>query len=153
MSFLETKIPPPVVTLLLALVMKVAAGLTPAAQTPGVARTGAALALAVVGLAIELAGAVSLMRAKTTVDPTHPGRVCRFVSSGVYRFSRNPIYLGDLLLLLAWATYLWSPLALALTPLFVLYIDRFQIGPEERVLGDVFDARYTEYTTRVRRWL
>ena len=153
MSFLETKIPPPVVTLLLALVMKTAALLTPALYAPGVARARAALTLAVVGLAVELAGGASLIRAKTTVDPTHPGRVCRFVSTGVYRFTRNPIYLGDLVLLLAWAMYLWSPTALVLTPLFVVYIDRFQIKPEERVLGDLFGSRYTEYKTRVRRWI
>jgi len=153
MSFLETKIPPPVVALLLALVMTWAPLLTPALHASGVARTGAALALAAVGLAVEFAGGASLIRANTTVDPTHPGRVCRFVSTGLYRLTRNPIYLGDLLLLLGWATYLWSPVALALTPLFVVYIDRFQIEPEERVLGDLFGSRYKEYKARVRRWI
>ena len=153
MSFLETKIPPPIVMLLMVVLMTFATAFMPTPLAPGGARTGAALLIALAGLAVELAGAVSLVSAKTTVDPIHPGRVCRFVSAGAYRFTRNPIYLGDLLLLLAWATYLWSPVALALTPLFVLYVDRFQIGPEERILGRLFGPRYDEYKTRVRRWI
>jgi protein-S-isoprenylcysteine O-methyltransferase Ste14 len=153
MGFLEAKIPPPLVVLLLAGVMKAATALVPVLQPPGAARTGAAVLLAAVGLAVELAGGASLIRSKTTVDPTHPHGVCRFVSTGVYRLTRNPIYLGDLLLLLAWATYLWSPVAVALTPLFVIYIDRFQIKAEERALEEIFGAKYVEYKNRVRRWV
>ncbi len=153
MSFLETRVPPPIVTLVLAAVMYGAVRLVPVPHAPGMVRTGAALMLAAAGLVVELAGAASLIRARTTVDPIHPGRACRFVSTGVYRVTRNPIYLGDLLVLLAWAVYLWNPVALALTPLFVLYIDRFQIEPEEHVLGDLFGTPYTDYKTRVRRWI
>ena len=75
------------------------------------------------------------------------------VTSGIYRFSRNPMYLGFFLALAGWATYLSHLLAFALLPLFVLYINRFQILPEERALSDKFPQEYTAYKGSVRRWL
>jgi protein-S-isoprenylcysteine O-methyltransferase Ste14 len=153
MDALESKVPPPVVTLLLAGAMKVVASIAPTLQLPSVTGTAAAAVLFAAGLLVEAAGAVSLLRAGTTFDPTHPQSASVLVVSGMYRLTRNPIYLGDLLLLLGWAVFLESPLALAMTPLFVLYIDRLQIRPEERALSELFGERYDEYRARVRRWL
>jgi protein-S-isoprenylcysteine O-methyltransferase Ste14 len=153
MDALESKVPPPVVTLLLAGAMKVVASIAPTLQLPSVTGTAAAAVLFAAGLLVEAAGAVSLLRAGTTFDPTHPRSASVLVVSGMYRLTRNPIYLGDLLLLLGWAVFLESPLALAMTPLFVLYIDRLQIRPEERALSELFGERYDEYRARVRRWL
>jgi protein-S-isoprenylcysteine O-methyltransferase Ste14 len=153
MDALESKVPPPVVMLLLAGAMKVVASIAPTLQLPSVTGTAAAAVLFAAGLLVEAAGAVSLLRAGTTFDPTHPQSASVLVVSGMYRLTRNPIYLGDLLLLLGWAVFLESPLALAMTPLFVLYIDRLQIRPEERALSELFGERYDEYRARVRRWL
>jgi protein-S-isoprenylcysteine O-methyltransferase Ste14 len=153
MDALESKVPAPVVTLLLAGAMKVVASIAPTLQLPSVTGTAAAAVLFAAGLLVEAAGAVSLLRAGTTFDPTHPQSASVLVVSGMYRLTRNPIYLGDLLLLLGWAVFLESPLALAMTPLFVLYIDRLQIRPEERALSELFGERYDEYRARVRRWL
>ena len=75
------------------------------------------------------------------------------VSGGVYQFTRNPMYLGLLVTLLAWAAFLAKPLALLFLPVFVLYINSFQITPEERVLTSLFGAEYESYKARVRRWL
>jgi protein-S-isoprenylcysteine O-methyltransferase Ste14 len=75
------------------------------------------------------------------------------VSSGVYRFTRNPMYLGLLLTLLAWAVFLSNPVALLFVPVFVLYMNRYQIHPEERVLSSLFGTEYSAYKERVRRWL
>jgi protein-S-isoprenylcysteine O-methyltransferase Ste14 len=75
------------------------------------------------------------------------------VTTGVYRFTRNPMYLGLLLTLLAWAAFLFNPVALLFVPIFVLYINRFQIKPEEQVLSSLFGAEYMAYKGRVRRWL
>jgi protein-S-isoprenylcysteine O-methyltransferase Ste14 len=75
------------------------------------------------------------------------------VSNSVYRFTRNPMYLGLLLTLLAWAAFLSNPLAVLWVPVFVLYINRFQITPDERVLSSLFGAEYAAYRNRVRRWL
>jgi protein-S-isoprenylcysteine O-methyltransferase Ste14 len=75
------------------------------------------------------------------------------VTGGVYRLTRNPMYLGLLLDLLAWAVFLWAPLALAVLPIFVLYIHRFQIVSEERALSSLFGSEYADYKQLVRRWL
>ena len=75
------------------------------------------------------------------------------VSAGPYRFTRNPMYLGLLLTLLAWAVFLFNPVVLLFVPIFVLYINRFQIKPEEQVLSSLFGAEYMAYKGQVRRWL
>ena len=75
------------------------------------------------------------------------------VRSGIYRVSRNPMYLGFLLALLALAIFLANPLSLVLVPLFVVYMNRFQIGPEERALVALFGQEFASYSLKVRRWL
>ena len=112
-----------------------------------------ALCLAVTGIAVALAGVLAFRRAKTTVDPRVPQQSSSLVIRGIYRYSRNPMYLGFLLLLIAWGCYLQSGVALLLLPLFVLYMNWFQITPEERHLLHKFGADYQAYLTQVRRWL
>jgi protein-S-isoprenylcysteine O-methyltransferase Ste14 len=112
-----------------------------------------ALLLAIAGLAFAIAGVVAFRRAGTTVDPTRPGAASAMVTSGVYRISRNPMYLGFLLLLTAWAVRLSHPVAFAFLPAFALYMNRFQIRPEERALAERFGADAAGYFRSVRRWL
>lgn len=100
-----------------------------------------------------LAGVISFRRARTTVNPLKPETATALVTSGVYRYTRNPMYLGMLAILVAWAAFLASPAAL-LGPLgFWTYIQRFQIRPEEKMLTSLFGRAFTDYTSRVRRWL
>jgi protein-S-isoprenylcysteine O-methyltransferase Ste14 len=150
---LESRIPPPVVALVVAFAMRMLSGAIPLLAVPDVVALCVAAALGIAGVSIEASAVVAMVRARTTVDPIHPRRASTLVVDGVFRFTRNPIYLGDLLLLLAWAAYLMSPGAASLCLIFVLYIDRFQIRPEERALSELFGARYDEYRSRVRRWL
>lgn len=96
---------------------------------------------------------VGFVGAKTTVDPLHPELASQLVERGMYRFSRNPMYLAMALLLLAWAVCCRSLLAWLGPLCFVLYITRFQIIPEERALEKRFGASYRDYCSRVRRWL
>ncbi|MBL8221602.1 MAG: isoprenylcysteine carboxylmethyltransferase family protein [Bryobacterales bacterium] len=105
------------------------------------------------GALICLAGVLSFRRAKTTVNPMKPASVSTLVAWGVYRYSRNPMYLGFLLILLGWALWLSNVLAFVLLPAFVLYMNRFQIRPEERALHSRFGRDYSEYQANVRRWL
>lgn len=112
-----------------------------------------AAVVAVAGLTIEGFGGLELIRRRTTVNPLEPCDASNLVTSGVYRFTRNPIYVGDLLLLVGWGLYLANPLAILLAWLFVPYISRFQIVPEERALGELFGLAYEDYKTRVRRWV
>ena len=153
MSSLELKVSPPTVALLLGLLMWLASSLVASVEVPFGHRVTAALVLAFVGLIIGLASIVSFCRAKTTINPTRPTTTSSLVTSGAFRFTRNPMYLSLLLYLLAWAVYLSSWLALLLVPVFVLYINQFQIKPEERVLSSLFGSEYAAYKGRVRRWL
>ena len=153
MSSLELKVPPPVLALLLGLLMWLASSLVAPVEVPFGLRVGVALVLASVGLVFGLAGMVSFWRAKTTINPTRPTATSSLVTSGAFRFTRNPMYLSLLLYLFAWAAYLSNLLALLFVPMYVLYINEFQIKPEERVLSSLFGPEYAAYKERVRRWL
>ena len=94
-----------------------------------------------------------MWRARTTVNPLRPERAAHLVTSGVFARSRNPIYLGDALILAALALGLGNWLNFLLLPAFVGLIGRFQIAPEERALQRLFGDQYRAYCARVRRWL
>src|SRR4051794_16193375 len=153
MHVLELKVPPVAVVLLMAALMWLVARAAPAFELALPARGFLAVGLAVAGVAASLSGVVSFRRAKTTVNPMKPDSTSSLVSSGVYRYTRNPMYLGFLLILLGWAVFLSNVLALVVLPVFVLYMNRFQISPEERVLASLFAEEYAEYQASVRRWL
>ena len=130
------------------------AGLGP--QLP-IARGPAWLAVAIlvaIGLAFDVLGIMAFRASRTTVNPLKPERASALVTGGVYRVTRNPMYVGMVFLLLAWAVYLSAVLPFAGIVVFVLYITRFQIQPEERVLngifGDtVFDLRHAHQAVAV----
>lgn len=141
------------VALVVAAVMWLASALLPVFVVPLPVRVGLAAAVAAAGVGVVAAAKTMLRRARTTENPTRPGRATYLVTGGVYRFSRNPLYLGMALILLAWAVYLASPFAVVLCAVFVLYLSRFQIQPEERALSALFGPEYGEYLRQVRRWL
>jgi len=151
--FLELQIPPPVVGLIIAGSMWTVARLPPILRLPKLVRLTVAVVVFAIGVAVALAGVMSFRRAQTTVNPLKPETSAALVSTGVYAFSRNPMYLGIVLGLLAWAVYLSSLWSLLGPVVFALYITRFQIVPEERVLDRLFGAPFTAYKKRVRRWL
>lgn len=150
---LELKVPPPAVVLLIAVAMWLAVSMSGALAFALPGRLAVAIALAVLGVAISAAGTVSFRRARTTVNPTRPDTASSLVATGVYRFTRNPMYLGLFLVLVAWAAYLSNAVAFAGPLLFVLYINRFQIAPEERALAAKFGAAFDDYRRRTRRWI
>ncbi len=90
---------------------------------------------------------------QTTVDPRHPESSVHLVTEGVYKLSRNPMYVGFVLFILAFGVWLNTWALLVITPLFVIYLNRFQIVPEELWLQDKFGQAYQAYCQRVRRWL
>ncbi len=98
-------------------------------------------------------GVIAFRHARTTINPTKPDASSALVSAGVFRITRNPMYLGLLLLLFSFAIYLSSVWALPIPLLFAAYIDRFQIAAEERVLSRLFGADYATYKAKVRRWI
>ena len=129
------------------------AGLSGAGQAAPSWRLALVALFAGAGIAFDVADLLSFRASRTTVNPLKPERASALVTQGVYRLTRNPMYVGMACLLLAWAAWLWQLLPLLGPAAFVLYITRFQIRPEERALAALFGAEYAAYTARVRRWL
>ena len=153
MKSLEVKVPPPAVAAAMAVAMWGASRLAPLVQVPDALRLGTAAAIALLGIGFSAAGILAFRHARTTVNPTKPQQASSLVSSGVYRITRNPMYVGLSFVLVAWAVFLSSAWALLGPVAFVLYIGRFQIAPEERALATLFGTEYARYQARVRRWL
>lgn len=153
MQSLELKIPPPVVALLVAGAMWGIAAIAPLLELRVFIRVAAAATVALAGGLFSLAGAISIRRAGTTVNSMKPGTTSSLVCSGIYRVTRNPMYVGLLFVLVAWAIFLSSAWALLGPLAFVPYLNRFQIAPEERALSAMFGADYAAYKSKVRRWL
>jgi protein-S-isoprenylcysteine O-methyltransferase Ste14 len=150
---LETRIPPPIVAALICAAMWWLSPASPMLHVPASVRVVAALAIALVGGMVAMGAGIRFRRANTTVNPLKPQAASALVTTGIYRYTRNPMYLGLLFLLVAWAALLSSPFALLGPVAFVAFIGRFQIVPEERALSALFGAEYATYQSRVRRWL
>jgi protein-S-isoprenylcysteine O-methyltransferase Ste14 len=150
---LELKVPPPIVALLVAVAMWAIALTAERVEMPVLVRVGATLAFAIVGVGIAVSGLIGFRSARTSVNPMKPEIASSLVTSGVYRFTRNPMYLGLCLLLVAWALFLSSLWAFGGPLLFILYMNRFQIAREETALSAIFGEEFANYKAKVRRWI
>ncbi|QXH53485.1 isoprenylcysteine carboxylmethyltransferase family protein [Pseudomonas fakonensis] len=130
---MDNRIPPPLVATLFGLLAWLAAGHLPGALELTLEwRLGLALVVLLAGAAVSLGGVLCFRRARTTVNPLKPQAATALVRPGVYRYTRNPMYLGFAMALTAWSIFLaWPPALLG----FVAYMNRFQIGPQERALA------------------
>jgi protein-S-isoprenylcysteine O-methyltransferase Ste14 len=152
-SALELRVPPLALVAIFAVVMWVGARVTPQLHFVIPGRLMIAAALAALGVAVSIAGVVAFRRRGTTVNPFRPDAASAFVRTGVYRYSRNPMYLGVVLVLGGCAVLLSNVVAFACLPVFVAYMIRFQIGPEERSLSAKFGDEFSAYVKSTRRWL
>lgn len=153
MRSLELKVPPLPLAVAIAAAMLGVSRLTPATTFVIPGRIVISAGLVFIGSAIALAGVIAFRANKTTVNPLNPSASSAVVSGGVYRLSRNPMYLGFLLALTGWAIYLSNALAGLFLPAFVTYMNQFQIKPEERALSAKFGPEFSQYITAVRRWV
>jgi protein-S-isoprenylcysteine O-methyltransferase Ste14 len=153
MSTLELKVPPIAVTLLAAAAMWLVSLATPSFSLPMFHRGILALFFAFAGSTSVSLGVLAFRKARTTLDPENPGAASSLVSEGIYNLTRNPIYLGFLLLLIGLGVFLANAISLLFIPVFVVYMNRFQILPEERALASAFGQAFVKYTERVRRWI
>lgn len=149
---LELKIPPALVFLFFAGAMYLLARFLPAGRFDFFGRMQLAWFLGGLAVAVGSWAVLLFLRHRTPADPAHPDRARKLVVGGVYNFSRNPMYLSLLLLLLAWGLYLENVFNTLLCALFVAYMNRFQILPEERALASRFGAAFRQYCLLVRRW-
>ncbi|MCC6208996.1 MAG: isoprenylcysteine carboxylmethyltransferase family protein [Gammaproteobacteria bacterium] len=153
MAQLDHKIPPPVVAASAAMVMWLLAPTGPVIPADDTLRDAFAGVLVAIGICFDILGLLAFRAVHTTINPLRPERATALVVTGVYTLTRNPMYVGLLFMLLGWAVHLSAWLTFAGPVIYMIYITRFQIIPEERILGRVFGERYTQYTRRVRRWL
>lgn len=153
MHALQLKLPPPLLCLACLALMFFAAASGPRLNLWLEWRSAFSLLLTLAGLALAYAGRQSFRRAKTTANPMRPEQSSALVMDGVYRYTRNPMYLGLLLVLLGFAVYLAALYSLSGPLVFVLYLSYFQIKPEEQILQQKFGDAYRDYCQRVRRWL
>ena len=153
MTSLDHKSPPPVIALLCGVLVWVFARLTPGFDFVLPVRIPLAVIFLLAGVVLTLAGMRAFRRADTTVNPLSPDQATSIVRSGPYAFTRNPMYLGLTLVLLGFCAYLANAMAVLGVVVFVAYITRFQIIPEERVLLAKFGEPFAQYMRSVRRWV
>ena len=153
MHALELKIPPLLLLGIFAAAMYGVASVLPQWGLPLAYRLPLALFCALAGASITALGAWAFIRQGTTLKPMQPGMTSHVVENGIFAYSRNPMYLGFVLLLGAWALYLAHPLAALGVPGFVAWVQVFQIQPEELLLLEKFGSAYARYLQRVRRWV
>jgi protein-S-isoprenylcysteine O-methyltransferase Ste14 len=150
---LELKVPPPVQLLLAGLLAWGASLTSPQWSFRLPFGLWIFACCAVTGVGITAAGVIVCRRHATTISPLSPHNATALVRDGVYRYSRNPMYLGMLLVLVGFVLWLAHPLAVAAVPVFVASITRLQIRPEERVLRELFGTEYDTFVREVRRWV
>ena len=153
LSALELKLSPVMTAILLVILMWLLARNTPGFSIRPDVRIVICAALMAAGAAVGLSGVWSFRKARTTVNPWRVNASSELVVSGVYRHTRNPMYLGLLLGLLGWGVCLANAFALLLALIFIPFMNRFQILPEERALQQAYGESFGEYCRRVGRWL
>lgn len=153
MNHLELRIPPLAMFIIFAVMIWVVGAYLPAGNVALPGRRVVAAITFLLGWGVVSAGVFEFRRRKTTMSPFSPERTASVVSSGIYRWSRNPMYLGMALALFGIAAWCSSLPGFAVVLLFCLYLTRFQIQPEERMLLKLFGAEYAEYMAQVRRWI
>ena len=150
---LDNKVPPPAVALIIAAMMWHLSAYEPALSLSAEMSEILILFLVIVGVSFDVCGLLAFRQLKTTINPMSPNKTSTLVTGGIYRLSRNPMYVGLFLFLMAWAIQLSMLWPFIGPVLFVIYITRFQITPEERVMESKFGDEYSIYKNKVRRWL
>ena len=148
---MSNKIPPPVITLIGALLIYYSSPFFPHLTLP------AFIALPILSLVSGIAVIVSAIKSfkdyKTTINPLKPETASSLVTSGVFKYTRNPMYLG-LLLILIYLSLIFNVVGGCLVSLgFIIYITKFQIIPEEVAMEKLFGNQFLEYKQQVRRWI
>ena len=109
--------------------------------------------LLILGLYIIIRSSRLFAKAKTSLDPLRPFKSTSLITNDIYKYSRNPMYFGYLLIILGSSVYLGNVLSIIIIPLFIFTINFSQIIPEEEALKDLFGPSYDEYLSKVRRWI
>lgn len=153
MTRLALRVPPIVVLTVFVIIMRYAALLFPFLTLKADLHFSVPVLVALSGLFLIFISSITFYRCGTTLNPLKPQLASTLVTSGPYRYSRNPIYIGLVLILAGWGAYLQNLASLLCVLAFVLYINRFQILPEEELLAQKFGVEFEIYKSSVNRWL
>ena len=149
---MNLKLPPALVFLIFSFLMYLLSRLLPFGDFEFFGRDYLLLFLMGMAVLIAIISLFQFFTSKTTIDPRTPFKATKLVSGGIYRFTRNPMYLAILLVLLAWGLWLGNAFNALLAAGFVGYMNKFQIRPEEEALATIFGKEFQLYCTQVRRW-
>ena len=149
-KYLKTKIPPPIVTLLCIGIIYLFENKIEYSQ-PDFKAIG--IIFLILGFIIIFLAVLKFIKIKTTVDPTRPHKTSNLVISGIYKITRNPMYLGMLFLIIAYTIYTNNVVGSIIIPIFIFYINKFQIEPEEIEMRKKFGESFENYCKKVNRWL
>ena len=148
---LKTKVPPPIITLMFIFINYSLTYLDAPLEIP--LGNFVSLFLLIAGLSIIMRAGILFARSKTIISPLEPYKSTFFVSNDIYQYTRNPMYFGLLIIYLSTIILFQNFLGFLLIPAFILYINYFQIIPEENALKDLFGPEYDLYLDKVRRWI
>ncbi|WP_421805553.1 methyltransferase family protein [Flagellimonas sp.] len=149
---MQLKVPPALVMLIFGGLMYVLDRFLPVGEFDFFGRRLLMLFLFGLGLVVILISVIQFFINKTTTDPLHLDKSRKLVTNGIYNFTRNPMYLGMLLFLLAFGLKLGNAFNTLVAAGFVSYLNHFQIKPEEEALKKQFGQEYTIYCKLTRRW-
>jgi protein-S-isoprenylcysteine O-methyltransferase Ste14 len=153
MKTLICKFPPMLVSLLAGVLMWVISAISPSFTVLLPFRSIIFIFTAIAGIAIVFSSGHSFTNAKTSFNPIKFDKVTSLVTTGIYSFTRNPMYLGVMIVFAGWAYYLGNIFAVMIITLNIIYLNCFQIKQEETVLEEKFGQEYLSYKSRVRRWI
>jgi len=150
---LAPRVPPVAVTLIVAALMWALSRSWPSCRYVLPGREFLTVALVLVAAAVGIAGLRAFHHARTTPNPLRPEKASALVTGGIYRHTRNPMYVALAIALLAWVVWLGHVLATFGVVAFIGWMDRLQIPAEERALRALFGDEFVHYCSEVRRWL
>ena len=145
---LDTKIPPPIVTIIILSIIYLFDVNEYNLNTDIIS-----IVILFIGIIFIISAVIQFVDRKTTVNPTKPYKTTTLVITGTYKITRNPMYLGMLLIIISFAFYKTSIISLILIPFFIFYINKFQIEPEEYEMRKKFGKEYEDYCKKVDRWI
>lgn len=149
---MKLRIPPPIVMLIFACLMYVLNRFLPFGNFEFFGRKELAIFLLSLAVIIMTWAIFQFLRAKTTTNPINLTKTSSLVTNGIFKYTRNPMYLGMLLILLAFGLKLGNAFNTLLATGFVYFMNHFQIEKEEKALTELFDKEYTMYCKATRRW-
>lgn len=152
LDFLKHKIPPPMILLIAGFAIWFLRNIAPIPFAYSLRAILGALFI-IFGFGLDLSGLLEFRKFQTTMNPLKPENASKIVQTGIYSKTRNPMYLGMVFILIGWSIINKASFGILVIPIFIKYIETFQIKPEEEILSSQFGAEYDNYRSKTARWI